>query len=52
MNTKKFKQIPLDGWAGLKQNFSADAMSGFMVFMLALPLSIGIAKAADSPIYG
>jgi MFS superfamily sulfate permease-like transporter len=53
MNTKKFKQIPLDGWAGLKQNFSADAMSGFMVFMLALPLSIGIAKASDfPPIYG
>ena len=35
MNTKKIKQIPLDGWEGLKQNFSADAMSGFMVFLLA-----------------
>jgi len=53
MNSKKIKQIPLDGWAGLKQNLSADAMSGFMVFMLALPLSIGIAKASDfPPIYG
>ena len=53
MNTQKIKQIPLDGWAGLKQNFSKDAMSGFMVFMLALPLSLGIAKASDfPPIYG
>lgn len=53
MNSKKLKQIPLDGWAGLKQNFSTDAMSGFMVFLLALPLSLGIAKASEFPaIYG
>ena len=53
MNSKKLKQIPLDGWAGLKQNFSSDAMSGFMVFLLALPLSLGIAKASEFPaIYG
>lgn len=53
MNSNKYKHIPLDGWAGLKQNFSVDAMSGLMVFMLALPLSIGIAKASDFPvIYG
>lgn len=53
MNSKKLKQIPLDGWAGLKQNFTVDAMSGFMVFMLALPLSLGIAKASEFPaIYG
>ena len=53
MNSHKYKQIPLDGLAGLKQNFSADSMSGIMVFMLALPLSLGIAKASDFPaIYG
>jgi MFS superfamily sulfate permease-like transporter len=43
------KNIPADGLAGLKQNFSKDATSGFIVFLLALPLSIGIAKASDFP---
>jgi len=46
MNLKK---IPADGLAGLKQNFSKDATSGFIVFLLALPLSIGIAKASEFP---
>jgi MFS superfamily sulfate permease-like transporter len=47
------KIIPLDGLDGLKQNFSADALSGFLVFLLALPLSLGIAKASEFPaIYG
>lgn len=50
-SNKRF--IPADGLAGLKQNFSKDAMSGFFVFLLALPLSLGIAKASDFPaIYG
>jgi MFS superfamily sulfate permease-like transporter len=44
-----FKQLPADGLAGLKQNFSKDALSGFLVFLLALPLSLGIAKASDFP---
>lgn len=43
------KNIPADGLAGLKQNFSKDAISGFVVFLLALPLSLGIAKASDFP---
>lgn len=47
MNTKKY--IPADGWAGFKENFSSDAISGFIVFLLALPLSLGIAKASDFP---
>jgi MFS superfamily sulfate permease-like transporter len=47
------KNIPSDGLVGLKQNFSADALSGFLVFLLALPLSLGIAGASDfPPIYG
>ncbi|MCG8753211.1 SulP family inorganic anion transporter, partial [Tenacibaculum finnmarkense] len=49
MKTQKLKQIPADGWAGFKENFKADAISGFIVFLLALPLSLGIAKAADFP---
>lgn len=41
--------MPADGLAGLKENFSHDALSGFLVFLLALPLSLGIAKASDFP---
>lgn len=46
---KTNKNIPLDGFQGLKQNFSSDFTSGFLVFLLALPLSLGIAKASDFP---
>jgi MFS superfamily sulfate permease-like transporter len=47
------KNIPKDGFEGLKENFSSDATSGFLVFLLALPLSLGIAGASDfPPIYG
>ena len=46
---KTNKNIPLDGIQGLKQNFSSDFTSGFLVFLLALPLSLGIAKASDFP---
>lgn len=46
--TNKLK-LPLDGLAGLKQNFKGDALAGFTVFLLALPLSLGIAKASEFP---
>ena len=50
---KTLNKIPLDGFAGLKQNLTKDALSGFLVFLLALPLSLGIAKASDfPPIFG
>ena len=42
-------EIPKDGLLGLKQNWRNDALSGFMVFLLALPLSLGIAKASEFP---
>ncbi|MDO4763145.1 MAG: SulP family inorganic anion transporter [Flavobacteriaceae bacterium] len=46
-------KIPADGIAGLKENFTKDALAGFLVFLLALPLSMGVAKAADfPPIFG
>lgn len=45
----KSLNFPKDGLAGLKENFSSDAISGFIVFLLALPLSLGIAKASDFP---
>ena len=42
-------KLPKDGLEGLKENFSSDAASGFIVFLLALPLSLGIAKASEFP---
>jgi MFS superfamily sulfate permease-like transporter len=45
----KTQEIPQDGLAGLKQNWKTDALSGFLVFLLALPLSLGIAKASEFP---
>lgn len=49
MKNKHQIQIPKDGFAGLKENIQQDAISGFLVFLLALPLSLGIAKASDFP---
>lgn len=50
-NEKQIKHIslPAEGFAGLKQNFSSDFMSGFFIFLLALPLSLGISKASEFP---
>ena len=48
MKTKPV-EVPKDGLAGLWQNINADAISGFIVFLLALPLSLGIAKASEFP---
>src|SRR6185436_1185562 len=45
----KTLEIPKDGLEGLKQNWKADIVSGFLVFLLALPLSLGIAKASQFP---
>lgn len=45
----KLPEVPHDGLIGLKQNWRADALSGFFVFLLALPLSLGIAKASEFP---
>ncbi len=42
-------QIPEDGIKGLKQNWSKDLVSGLIVSLLALPLSLGIAQASDFP---
>ncbi|MEZ4933467.1 MAG: SulP family inorganic anion transporter [Saprospiraceae bacterium] len=45
----KQPNVPKDWLEGLKENFSKDAPSGFVVFLLALPLSLGIAKASEFP---
>ncbi len=41
--------VPADGLEGLKQYGLTDAISGFLVFLLALPLSLGIARASEFP---
>ncbi len=48
MSTKQIS-LPKDGFAGLKENLQSDAVAGFLVFLLALPLSLGIAKASGFP---
>jgi len=48
MNMKTI-EIPKDGLEGLKQNWKVDGIAGFLVFLLALPLSLGIAKASEFP---
>lgn len=48
-DSTKPTKAPADWWLGLKDNFSKDASTGFVVFLLALPLSLGIAKAAGIP---
>ncbi|TWH76216.1 MFS superfamily sulfate permease-like transporter [Azomonas agilis] len=45
----KALDIPADGWEGLRKHWRADMLSGFLVFLLALPLSLGIAKASEFP---
>jgi MFS superfamily sulfate permease-like transporter len=53
LKKSNFLAIPKDGFAGFKQNIKDDAISGFIVFLLALPLSLGIAKASDfAPLMG
>ncbi len=49
MSVKTKIQAPSDGWKGFIENIGADASAGFVVFLLAMPLSLGIAKASDFP---
>jgi MFS superfamily sulfate permease-like transporter len=41
--------MPLTGLAGLKQNWRQDVVAGFLVFLIALPLCLGIAMASGFP---
>jgi MFS superfamily sulfate permease-like transporter len=48
-SSSKQEQVPSTGLAGLKQNWRQDTLSGFIVFLIALPLSLGIAMASGVP---
>jgi len=48
-NPSSVPDAPQTGLAGLAQNWQADAMSGFLVFLIALPLCLGIALASNFP---
>jgi MFS superfamily sulfate permease-like transporter len=41
--------VPKDGLAGLKENWRTDIVSGLILFLIALPLSLAIAMASGMP---
>ena len=49
MNKPSLSAIPKAGLAGLKENWRSDLASGFLVFLIALPLCLGIAVASGFP---
>lgn len=43
------RPIPKTGFAGLRDNWRGDLISGFLIFLIALPLSLGIAMGMGVP---
>jgi MFS superfamily sulfate permease-like transporter len=49
MNKPTLPTLPKTGLAGLKENWRSDVQSGFLVFLIALPLCLGVSMAAGFP---
>ncbi len=45
----KINNVPSDGIEGLKQNWRNDSVSGFLIFLIAMPLCLAISKASGFP---
>ncbi len=49
MNKSSLSAIPQSGLAGLKENWRSDLKSGLLVFLIALPLCLGVSVASGFP---